>query len=1006
MNDSAVASNVSVKKRKTDSSVSPSSTSASKIFSPYRSIGNITNNVPFAIGTLGKTYYIVTSVGNFFQVYDALTLNLLFVSKTFLPSKITNIYCHYHYIFVTYQNKINIYKRGSLIISLDSKLDSNYPINNLLTFGDYLIVSNSNNQISLFKKPVSIDQNDEIIKNNTNFQDLLKLPIKFYNTINLSNANSDDLIVKIIHPSTYLNKLIIATTSHILIYNIKTINLIFKSNLNSIFSRTEQDTSQRNKNYLGAISTVENSTVLDIILIATNLGNLIFYDFRKDKVLKIIKTYSRKSGPSNLTPITSLAFRSDSFPHLLIAFKNGNLSVFDLNSFQQIYLLQSVHKQSFGGISNVKFLNGQPIFITNGADNQLKEYIFDPSFSSNNEKAINDSSLVPLPRLLRSRAGHSAPPTSILFTAHQSHFILSASTDNSFWSFSLRKDSQNQKLSFKQSKKNKKIMNINNSNNSNDHNNEIISMDYQILKEDDWDNILTAHKNQNFANTWSFKNKKIGNFKLQSSDNSNINTVKISSCGNFAFLGTANGNIDVYNLQSGILRKKFKLHKNSVTGIIIDSMNNKMCSTSLDGYIGFYNFRNSKYLSKINLESPITKIVYNPISELLGLALDDLSIIIIDFETKRIIRQLFGHTNRITSLDFSPDGRWIVSSSLDSTLRVWDLPTGNCIDGFKISNIITNLKFSPNGDFLATSHVNGNGISLWNNKSQFKMISVRHVSEKDFKLIDVPNNTSAGGLGIIDSAFDNDNQDNDDSLNSYSTVDQISKDLLTLSIGPRSKFNTLLNLDTIKQRNKPKEPPKKSEKAPFFLYETEDKSQNITSNGKSEKIEKLVSTENQNSDNNNNNSEKIPSLTNPERPLKFFNNENTLAFESKFTKTLRECSVLDDYTIFLDLISTSSPSSLDLEIKSLNTKDSSLSEIKLFVKAMIHGLNSNKNFELYQALINLLLKNHGDLISSSLNDEQELESLLDELNRINNEKTNRIDELIRVSASIVNFFQT
>jgi U3 small nucleolar RNA-associated protein 21 len=34
---------------------------------------------------------------------------------------------------------------------------------------------------------------------------------------------------------------------------------------------------------------------------------------------------------------------------------------------------------------------------------------------------------------------------------------------------------------------------------------------------------------------------------------------------------------------------------------------------------------------------------------------------------------------------------------------------------------------------------------------------------------------------------------------------------------PRSRWQTLLNLDTIKARNKPKEAPKAPERAPFFL---------------------------------------------------------------------------------------------------------------------------------------------------------------------------------------------
>merc|ERR1712066_629559 len=51
----------------------------------------------------------------------------------------------------------------------------------------------------------------------------------------------------------------------------------------------------------------------------------------------------------------------------------------------------------------------------------------------------------------------------------------------------------------------------------------------------------------------------------------------------------------------------------------------------------------------------------------------------------------------------------------------------------------------------------------------------------------------------------------------YSSVDQISSDLITLSLLPTSRWQHILKLDAIKQRNKPKEKPKNPTPAPFFL---------------------------------------------------------------------------------------------------------------------------------------------------------------------------------------------
>ena len=43
------------------------------------------------------------------------------------------------------------------------------------------------------------------------------------------------------------------------------------------------------------------------------------------------------------------------------------------------------------------------------------------------------------------------------------------------------------------------------------------------------------------------------------------------------------------------------------------------------------------------------------------------------------MRQFRGHTDRITDLRMSADARWLLSSSLDGTLRVWDVPSARCL---------------------------------------------------------------------------------------------------------------------------------------------------------------------------------------------------------------------------------------------------------------------------------------------------------------------------------------
>ena len=48
-------------------------------------------------------------------------------------------------------------------------------------------------------------------------------------------------------------------------------------------------------------------------------------------------------------------------------------------------------------------------------------------------------------------------------------------------------------------------------------------------------------------------------------------------------------------------------------------------------------------------------------------------------ETGRQVRSFAGHRDRITDVGISADGKWLLSSSMDGTLRVWDIPAARTL---------------------------------------------------------------------------------------------------------------------------------------------------------------------------------------------------------------------------------------------------------------------------------------------------------------------------------------
>jgi len=80
-----------------------------------------------------------------------------------------------------------------------------------------------------------------------------------------------------------------------------------------------------------------------------------------------------------------------------------------------------------------------------------------------------------------------------------------------------------------------------------------------------------------------------------------------------------------------------------------------------------------------------------------------------------------GHTAMVPTVLFSPDGRYLVSSSLDHSIRIWDSVTGNLVRVLSQSENVVPLAFSPDGRVLASAcgfHATQEGckdpsIALW-----------------------------------------------------------------------------------------------------------------------------------------------------------------------------------------------------------------------------------------------------------------------------------------------------
>ncbi len=151
----------------------------------------------------------------------------------------------------------------------------------------------------------------------------------------------------------------------------------------------------------------------------------------------------------------------------------------------------------------------------------------------------------------------------------------------------------------------------------------------------------------------------------------------------------------------------------SVNALSISPNGNTLANGD-DKIIRLWDLNTKKLLASLSAHSQtVTSVAFSPDGKSLATASDDKTIKLWDFKTFDEIATLCGHSHVVKSIAFSPNGQILASGSWDKKVILWDVNTNTeitTLTGHQLQ--VSSVAFSPQGKLLATASFDRT-IRLW-----------------------------------------------------------------------------------------------------------------------------------------------------------------------------------------------------------------------------------------------------------------------------------------------------